>query len=66
MPPLTQREQQVLEHVVRGASSKEIARTLNLSPRTVEIHRYNIFHKLGVRNAVELTRKMLNGEKETT
>jgi DNA-binding NarL/FixJ family response regulator len=66
MPPLTQREQQVLEQVVRGASSKEIARTLNLSPRTVEIHRYNIFHKLGVRNAVELTRKMLNGEKETT
>jgi len=65
MPPLTLREQQVLEQMVQGASSKEIARALNLSPRTVEIHRYNIFHKIGVRNAVELTRKYLSGEKET-
>jgi DNA-binding NarL/FixJ family response regulator len=65
MSLLTQRQQQVAEQVVRGASNKEIAYTLNLSPRTVEIHRYNIFHKLGVRNAVELTRKMLSGETET-
>ena len=65
MPSLTQRQQQVLEQVVQGASNKEIARSLSLSPRTVETHRYNIFHKMGVRNAVELTRKMLSGETET-
>ena len=32
MPPLTPREQQVLQQLVRGASNKEIARALNLFP----------------------------------
>jgi DNA-binding NarL/FixJ family response regulator len=64
MPPLTLREQQVLAQVVQGASSKEIAHPLNLSPRTVEIYRSNLLHKLGVRNAADLVRKSLSGEKE--
>jgi DNA-binding CsgD family transcriptional regulator len=59
MPPLTQREEQVLQQVVQEASSKEIARTLNLSPRTVGIYRSNLLHKLGARNAADLTRKAL-------
>jgi two-component system response regulator FixJ len=65
MPPLTLREQQVLEQVVQGASSKEIAHALNLSPRTVEIYRSNLLHKLGARNAADLVRKTLSVEKET-
>lgn len=51
---LTHREQIVLAQVVKGASSKEAARTLNISPRTVEFHRKNIMRKLGARNVVDL------------
>jgi DNA-binding NarL/FixJ family response regulator len=59
MPPLTSREQQVLQQLVHEATNKEIARALGLSPRTIEIYRYNLFHKLGARNAVDLVRKTL-------
>jgi len=54
--PLTPRETIVLAQITRGASNKEIARTLKISPRTVEFHRANIMQKLGARNAVELVR----------
>jgi DNA-binding NarL/FixJ family response regulator len=65
MPSLTQREQQVLEQVAQGASSKEIARALNLSPRTIGVYRSNLLHKLGARNTADLVRKSLSGETET-
>jgi two-component system response regulator DctR len=42
--------------VVAGQSSEEIARTLAISHRTVELHRSHVFEKLGVRSAVELVR----------
>jgi DNA-binding CsgD family transcriptional regulator len=51
---LTHREQVVLAQVVKGASSKEAARNLNISPRTVEFHRTNIMRKLGARNVIDL------------
>lgn len=51
---LTHREQIVLAQVAKGASSKEAARDLNISHRTVEFHRKNIMRKLGARNVVEL------------
>lgn len=51
---LTHREQVVLAQVVKGASSKEAARDLNISHRTVEFHRKNIMRKLGARNVVDL------------
>lgn len=51
---LTHREQIVLAQVAKGASSKEVARDLNISHRTVEFHRKNIMRKLGARNVVEL------------
>jgi DNA-binding CsgD family transcriptional regulator len=53
---LTPRERVVLAQLVRGATSKEAARALNISPRTVEFHRANIMKKLGVRNLGELVR----------
>jgi DNA-binding CsgD family transcriptional regulator len=58
---LTHREQVVLAQVVKGASSKEAARDLNISPRTVEFHRKNIMRKLGARNVVDLLGIVLGG-----
>lgn len=50
---LSRREREVLELVATGSTTKEIARDLNLSPRTVEIHRINLKKKLGVTSVVE-------------
>lgn len=55
-PQLTPRETQVLGLIAEGYSTKEIARLLVISPRTVERHRENLLRKLGLRNRVELTR----------
>ncbi len=54
MAGLTLREREVLDHLVRGALNKQIADTLGVSMRTVEVHRARVFEKMGVRNAVEL------------
>jgi DNA-binding CsgD family transcriptional regulator len=56
---LTARERIVLAQIVRGASSKETARWLKLSPRTIEFHRANIMQKLGARNIADLVRKVV-------
>lgn len=53
---LTPREREVLRLVVGGKSTKEVARLLGLSPKTIDIHRGNIMHKLAVHSAVELAR----------
>jgi DNA-binding CsgD family transcriptional regulator len=56
---LTPRERVALAQIVRGASSKEAARTLGVSPRTVEFHRANVMRKLGARNTADLVRRVL-------
>jgi DNA-binding CsgD family transcriptional regulator len=56
---LTPRERTTLGQIVRGASNKEAARELGISPRTAEFHRANIMRKLDVRNAVELVGMVL-------
>lgn len=50
---LTQRESEIIRHMADGATSKEIARRLGLSVKTVENHRANILGKLQARNAAE-------------
>jgi DNA-binding NarL/FixJ family response regulator len=52
--PLTAREMDVLQLVVRGLSNREMAAELVLSPRTVERHLENIYRKTGARNRVEV------------
>ncbi len=51
---LTAREFQIMELVVEGLNSTEISERLNLSPKTVENHRYSLMNKLGLKNPVEL------------
>ena len=51
---LTTREQVILSYVAQGFSSKEVARKLDISYRTVEAHRRNIKQKLGLETLAEL------------
>lgn len=51
---LTRRELEVLEQLRAGKTTKEIASKLNLSARTVDVHRASIKRKLGLRTGVEL------------
>jgi DNA-binding NarL/FixJ family response regulator len=55
---LTARERDVIHPVAEGKSNKYIAIELGISMRTVEAHRARIFYKMGVRNAVQLARKV--------
>jgi len=54
---LTKLEKFVLSQVVAGRTSREIAALLHRSPRTVEVHRTHILHKLGVSSTVDLVRQ---------
>lgn len=51
---LSTRERQVMERILAGKLNKVIADDLGISMRTVEVHRANVFEKMGVRTAVEL------------
>jgi DNA-binding NarL/FixJ family response regulator len=51
---LSRREQDVLNHVLTGKTSREISELIGLSPRTIEFHRANIMSKLGATNVTEL------------
>ncbi|PWN03413.1 DNA-binding response regulator [Nocardioides silvaticus] len=53
---LTPREEEVLKLIAEGQSSKEIAKTLSISIKTVEKHRANMLARLGMRDRTELTR----------
>jgi two-component system response regulator FixJ len=53
---LSERELEVLGHVVKGKMNKEIADDLNINLRTVKLHRTSITRKLQVQSVAELTR----------
>ena len=55
-PKLTQRQRDVLRLVLEGRRMKEIAAALDLSPRTVETHKYDMMEALGVHSTAELVR----------
>ncbi|AXK43935.1 response regulator transcription factor [Erythrobacter aureus] len=53
---LTPRAKEVLGHLMGGHSNKVVAKRMDVSPRTVEMHRSNIFQKLGVKSLSEAVR----------
>jgi two-component system sensor kinase FixL len=59
---LSQRERQILRGLIAGMTSKEIARRLDLSPRTVEMHRRNLLKDLGVRSTSAAIRLAIEAE----
>lgn len=59
---LTTREREVLHLLAEGSSNKAIARELDISPRTVEIHRANMMAKLGAKHAAEAVRLRIESD----
>lgn len=57
---LTERERDVMRLVVGGLPNKLVADQLEISVRTVEVHRARVFEKMGVKSAVELANLMRN------
>ncbi|MCL7753108.1 response regulator transcription factor [Polaribacter sp. Z022] len=53
------REQEVIMHLMKGITQKEIADKLFISPKTVEVHIRNLFHKFKVKNTTELVSKYI-------
>ena len=58
---LTPRERDVVEYVLKGNSSAAIGRLLNISADTVQIHRKNIYQKLGINSQGELFSQFIKG-----
>ena len=54
---LSEREREVLSLIVAGLTNKEVGRALDLSPRTVETHRANLFAKLEAASLAQLIRQ---------
>ena len=58
---LSERERDVMRCVVEGLPNKLIAEQLNISVRTVEVHRAKVFDKMAVKSAVELANLLRGG-----
>ena len=61
---LSPREREVLDWLAEGRSNKMIARELEISPRTVEIHRANMMTKLGAQHSAEAVRLHIEAQLE--
>lgn len=57
---LTPREHEIAVCILKGHSSKSMAREIDISPETVKIHRRNLYRKLGISTQSELFLKFLN------
>jgi two-component system response regulator NreC len=53
---LSLREREVLQQIAEGKGNRDIAKSLHVSVKTVETHKYNIMRKLGLRSVAELTK----------
>ena len=57
---LSPREQEVMGRILAGKLNKVVADELDISMRTVEVHRASIFNKLGVKSAVEMAQWLMS------
>ncbi len=57
--PLTPRQREILKMVAMGHTNREIGESLDISVRTVEVHRFNLMRRLNVRNVAQLLRQAL-------
>ena len=64
METLTEREREVMEQVVDGKANKVVAIDLNVSQRTVEIHRANVMEKMKARSLAQLVRLVMKARSE--
>jgi two-component system, NarL family, response regulator NreC len=53
---LTKREREVIQLLTEGKTTKQTAKRLHISPKTVEVHRLNIMNKLNIDNMAQLTK----------
>jgi len=53
---LTKREREVLQLLTEGKTTKQTAKRLHISPKTIEVHRLNIMNKLNIDNIAQLTK----------
>ena len=60
---LSEREKAVMQLVIQGVANKLVAEQLDISVRTVEVHRAKVFDKMRVKSAVELANVMRSAEK---
>ena len=56
---ITPRQREILRLVALGHTNREIGATLDISVRTVEVHRFNLMRRLNVRNVAQLLRQAL-------
>jgi DNA-binding NarL/FixJ family response regulator len=56
---LTARQKEILRLVAQGYTNREIGERLDISVRTVEVHRFNLMRRLRVRNVAQLLRQAL-------
>lgn len=61
-PALTLREREVIRLVGQGATGKEIAERLGISPKTAQVHRDNLKRKLGLRTTADLVRYAIHNK----
>ncbi len=56
---LTSRQKEILRLVAQGCTNREIGQRLDISVRTVEVHRFNLMRRLRVRNVAQLLRQAI-------
>ena len=61
---LTPREREIMDRMIAGQANKVIAIELNISQRTVEIHRSRVMHKMGTHSLAQLVRMVLSVQDE--